>query len=374
MRTIQRGSICIAVLLAGSEVRAEDCTPPTPGCHLANGKQLLKSDPKRAATELLASYKLDERTDTLIMYANALELDHQYALAAETWQRIVTYRESELTAAKEAGRPAAIARAKQLSDQAGAALAKLSPKIARVRIRFAAGLKPVVTRDGTEIDASHEVIVNSPHDELVFTRKDGSAEHLVVDVAAGDNVRIDAPEPTKAAPIVAKAEPQKPPTQPVPQRLATTTKPKPEITAKLPPKPVPVVMKTEEPVVATPPMSGEETQRSRTMTRVGMGLVGGAVVLGGVAGSLGYLSGRDFDRARDAGCSANGECTPGRATDLAERSNDRARLAQISAIGAGALLVTGVTLYFVGHKKTHRTSSELTVRVAPSSATVAWRF
>src|SRR5690606_10077900 len=73
VRTIYRGSFCLAVLLAtGPEARAADCTAtPTPACHLELGKKLLKTDPKRAAQELFASYKLDERTDTLELYASA---------------------------------------------------------------------------------------------------------------------------------------------------------------------------------------------------------------------------------------------------------------------------------------------------------------
>src|SRR4051812_33752712 len=94
------GMIFVAALLVPTKARAE-CSPPTPACHLASGKKLLKTDPKAAAADFLASFKLDEKTDTLILYAQALEADKQWALAAETWKRVATYRDSELTAVKE---------------------------------------------------------------------------------------------------------------------------------------------------------------------------------------------------------------------------------------------------------------------------------
>ncbi|HSK03609.1 MAG TPA: hypothetical protein VK932_20295, partial [Kofleriaceae bacterium] len=103
-------------------------------------------------------------------------------------------------------------------------------------------------------------------------------------------------------------------------------------------------------------------------------LVAGAVVAGGIAGGLGYLADRDYDRALESGCSDAGQCPIGPAADLAERSNDRARLAQISAVGAGALLATGVTLWIVGRGKTRRAATDMSLRVAPSSAAIAWRF
>jgi hypothetical protein len=366
VRTIQRGSICIAVLLAHAEARADDCTPPTPGCHLENGKRLIKTDPKRAATELLASYKLDERTDTLVLYANALELDHRYALAAETWQRVITYRESELTAAKEGPTRAAVNRAKKLAEAAAEGYAKLAPKIARVRIRFAAGPKPAVSRDGAEVDASHEVIVVAGHDELVFTRADGAVERLAVNVAAGENVRIDAPawgsKPVPAAQPKPEAQPKLEATKPAEVEVRAKPKMKPE------PTPAPVVVTSPDPTLAR-----DTPAPSRTLERVGMGFGAGAIVLGGIAGTYGYLASHDFDRAQAAGCSSNGECTPGRAANLAQQSNDRARVAQITAIGAGALLATGVTLYVFGRSKRHA-ATDVSLRVAPSSATVAWRF
>jgi len=364
-------AIHLAVLLAHPEARAEACDPPTPTCHLESGKQLLKTHPKRAAAALLESYKLDERTDTLVLYATALELDRRYALAVETWKRIVVYRESELTAAKEAARRApeskgvaaraAVTRARKRTEQAAQAIIKLSPSVAVVRIRFAAGPKPTVSRDGVEVDASHEVVVNAGRDELVFTRTDGSVERRELALAAGDNVRIDAPDSVaRPVPQQPKLEATKPTELETPTR-PTEAQPEPEDAAR-----------PLEPALATSPLA--EEPRSRTMSRVGLTLVVGAVAVGGIAGTLGYLSSRDFDRARDAGCSADGECLLGPAVDLAERSNDRARLARISALGAGALLATGVTLWVVGRSRTRSATTDVTLRLAPSSATVAWRF
>jgi hypothetical protein len=110
------------------------------------------------------------------------------------------------------------------------------------------------------------------------------------------------------------------------------------------------------------------------MQKLGYAFAAGAVVAGGIAGSLGYLSSRDFDDAKRAGCNSDAQCqigSPG--ADLANRAHDRARLAQLSAIGATALLATGVTLWVVGHSKSKH-SKTVSVTVAPSSATLAWRF
>jgi len=126
------------------------------------------------------------------------------------------------------------------------------------------------------------------------------------------------------------------------------------------------------PVLATRRFVDEP--RSLTMSRVGLGLVAGAVVAGGVAGGLGYLANRDYDRSRTAGCSTDGQCPFGPAADLAQRSNDRARFAQISAIGAGALAATGVTLWIVGRHKTRHAVTEISLHVSPSSTAIAGRF
>jgi hypothetical protein len=346
-------------VIGHAEARAETCTPPTPACHLENGKDLLNTDPKRAAEELLASYKLDERTDTLVLYATALALDGRYALALETWKRVIVFRESEVNAAKEAARKAtgrklaaaraAAARAQKQSEQAADAIIKLWPHIGRVHIKFADGQQLAVTHDGVEVDISHDVLVNAGHDELVFTRKDGSVERVAVTVAAGALEKIDAPPG-----VAAKPAPQPP---------------RPE-----PPKPVEPAAPVEAPRTPPMPVRLVDEPRSRTLSRVGLGLVVGSVVVGGVAGTLGYLAGRDYDDSRTSGCSSNGQCPFGPAADQAQRSNDRARLAQISAIGAGALAAAGVTLWFYGRGKAHHAVTDISLHVGPSSTAISGRF
>jgi len=350
-------AICIAAVIGHSVARAEPCTTPTPACHLENGKDLLASDPKRAAEELLASYKLDERTDTLVLYATALTLDHRYALALVTWKRVIVFRDSELNAAQEAERTktgrkraaahAAAALAQKQSEQAAEAIIKLWPNVARVRVQLAPGQQIAVTRDGAEVDVTQDVLVNAGRDELVFTRKDGSVERVVVQVAAGASTKIDAPPD-----VVARPTP--------------------------PPKPEPPTHEPEVPVVAArqPPAPERfvDQPRSIRMSRVGLGLIAGAVVAGGFAGGFGYLASSDHDDSRTKGCSADGKCPFGPAADLAQRSNDRAHYAQISAIGAVALAATGVTLWIVGRGKTRHAVTDLALHVGPSSTAISGRF
>ncbi len=50
----------------------------------------------------------------------------------------------------------------------------------------------------------------------------------------------------------------------------------------------------------------------------------------------------------------DGECPFGPAADRADRSNDRARIAQITAVGGGAMLVTGAVLWYLGRGKPGR--------------------
>lgn len=367
-------------MLSHAEAYADDCALETPACHLENGKRLLTSDPKRAAEELLASYKLDERTDTLTLYATALEGDKQYALALETWQRIIVFRESELDAAKAAAKSAtgkkrtaareAAAAAQTQMDQAGEAIIKLWPKIGRVRIQIPAGRQVTVTRaSGVEVDATKEVLVNAGREELVFTGKDGAVARLTVEVSAGASATVDAPEPKP----VAKA-PVKPPPQNVQQPGAPKVG---EIKA-------PAGGEGGEPAAPAgkprtePAGSSTEVPRSRTMQRVGIGLAAGSVLAIGAASTLGYLASRDYDRSRDAGCSDDGQCPIGPAADLAERSNDRARLAQVSAVAGGLMLGAGVALFIYGRGKTHRAATDVTLHVNTSSsspsAAIGWRF
>jgi hypothetical protein len=122
-----------------------------------------------------------------------------------------------------------------------------------------------------------------------------------------------------------------------------------------------------EPRDATRPLLINEP-RTLTRSRIGLGLVAGAVIASGLAGSFGYLASHDFDRAREAGCSADGRCPFGPAADLAQQSNHRARIAQVSAVGAVALAATGVTLWWVGRGKTHRTVTDVALRVGSSTS------
>ena len=202
-------------LVLGRVASAEPCSAPTPACHLENGTELLTSDPKRAAEELLASYQLDERTDTLALYATALALDHRYALALDTWKRVIVFRDSELEAARETARTstgrkraaarATVTRAQKQSEQAAQAIIQLWPRIGRVRIRLAPGQQVAVTRDGAAVDPAQDVIVNAGGDELVFTHRDGRIERVAVQVAAGAFVKIDAPAEPVGPPAVARA-------------------------------------------------------------------------------------------------------------------------------------------------------------------------
>ena len=364
-----RFAICfgLAVLISHSEARAAECTLATPACHLENGERLLKTDPKRAAEELLASFKLDERTDTLALYATALELQKSYAHALETWQRVIVFRESELDAAKAKARKAtgrkltearaAVKLSEQQMEEAGQAIMKLRSNVGRVRIQMPAGEQIVVTRvGGAEVDPSKDVLVNSGRDELVFTRKDGNVARVVIEAPAGGSTKIDAPEPTVEKPKPLKVEQPKPTeTEPV------KTEPVKTMPEGPPKEALSTVRYVEEP-------------RSRTMSRVGLGFAAGAVIVGGIAGTFGYLASSDFDDAQGMGCSSEGQCPIGPATDLAQRSNDRARVAQITAIGAGALLATGAVMWVVGRGKTRRAATDVTVSVGPSTAAIGWRF
>lgn len=366
-------------MISHGEAHAGECTLSTPACHLENGKQLLSSDPKRAAEELLKSYQLDERTDTLTLYATALEQDKQYALSLETWQRVIVFRESELDAAKAAtkagssrkraeARTAATTIQKQMDD-AAEAIIRLWAKVGRVRVQIPAGKQLVVTRGGVEVDVSKDVLVTAGRDELVFTGKDGSVARLTVEVPAGGSANVVAPEPTKVA-----AKPAaKPAGKPAPQKITQPKPPEQEPVASQKPEPA------EEPAAPRQPeltaTRTTEAPRLHTLQRVGIGLAAGSVVALGAAVTFGILAGNDYDDSREAGCSPDGQCPFGPAADLAERSNDRARLAQISAIGGGALLVTGVALFVVGRGKARRAAAtDVTLRVNPSSAAIAWRF
>ena len=364
-------AVCFVVASA-SPAHAGDCAPPTPECHLANGQKLLGSDPKHAAQELLASYRLDERTDTLTLYAQALQADKQYALALETWQRIIVFRESEIESAKEgmrlrktaAAAKVQKAKAQDASEAAAAEILKLWANVARVRVNAGAE-QVVVTRGGTEVDPAKEIVVNAGGDELVFTRRDGSMSRSTVQLAAGQSTSIDVP-PAEIA-MNAKA----------PMRDAAKISSGTPKATEMPAKREPTLPSPREAV--EPPPSVVETSmdmrdaratRSPTMTRVGIGLGVAGVVGLGVAATLGVIASRDFDKAQDLGCDSNGQCPVGAASEMAQQSNDRARAAQITAIGGGALLATGATLFILGRRPAKQ--ERMTVSVNPSSISIGW--
>ena len=349
-------AFCCAALLAPSGAWAGECTQATPECHLANGKKLIDSDPRRAAQELIASYRLDERTDTLTLYATALASDKQYARALETWQRIILFRESEIEAAREAMRASSVkkreaarkqlARAQDQSEQAAAEIMKLWPSVARVRVVMPAG-QAVVTANGIEVDTSRDVLVNAGRDELTFTRTDGSSAKLTVEIAAGQVQTIQAPQPRapEPAPVVLQ-----------PREDAPAQKAAPVVITRAP----------------SPAVTFDEQPRSRTLSRVGLGLAAGGVVTLGVAGTFAYLANRDFDAAQGLGCDAGGDCPLGPASQRGDRAHDRTRYAQITAIGGGALLITGATMWLLGNRSTRRTATDVTLSVGPSSVGIGW--
>lgn len=351
------GGLAVAIaLLAPTHASAADCASnPTPACHLAEGNKLVKSNPKQAAAEFLASYKLDERTDTLELYAVALEADKQYALAAETWERIVKYREGELTAAKEQKKNLAAAQRKLTG--ASKAVTRLEANTAKVRIKLDPGPPPKITRDGNEVDATKEIWVKAGGDELVFTFASGSSATVPVQLKAGENVRIDAP----------KAKPVEPPKPPI-EEPKPPVEPPPVVTND----PEPPVVGMKDPDVKPLPPGPSETPHSNFKRNLGLGLVGGGVILAGVATTFAVVASNKFSDAKDAGCDDDANCPAGRATNLAEQSNDNARVAQLTGIGAVALIGTGVTLWLL-HKKESNKSS-MTINVSGKSAAFGWRF
>lgn len=380
-------AVCFAVLLARGGSAHAECAPPTPECHLAAGKQLLERDPRRAAEELLASYRLDERTDTLTLYAQALQRSKRYARALDTWQRIILFREGEIETAKELLRKSrgkqrdaarvTVARAQEQIEQAAAQIIELWASVGRVKIERGGDAAVRIWHDGVEIDLAREVLVNAGRDELVVTRKDGGLDKVIetiaIEVAAGQTKTVKLSSAKHAgsgkaarAGTGSGAE------------LTASTRPARQET----PRPLPrAEPKAETPSVVTTraltPVEAATSTRARptrTLSRVGLGLAAGGLVGAGLAGTLGYLASRDFDRAQTLGCSSDGECPVGPAVELAERSNDRARLAQISAIGGGALLVTGVTLYLVGRGTSKRAESarNVSLRLDTSSTTTSF--
>jgi hypothetical protein len=206
----------------------------------------------------------------------------------------------------------------------------------------------------------------------VFTKKDGTLARHTVSLTAGENVRIDAPDKYGA---IAKADPPK------------ADPPKADPPKKVDPPKVAIKIETKEPVEKTEPVKPKQPKVAKQPdpeVRVdggrrssGMGRTG-LVVVGGVAATFAVIANNDFNKAIDGGCDGDGNCPVGSpAVDLAQRSNDRARVAQITAIGAGALIATGVTLWVLGRSKTAR-KSNMAVHVGhtpeSSNAALSWRW
>ena len=362
-------AVCFAVVAGHAGAARAECAPPTPECHLKAGKKLIDRDPKRASVELLASYKLDERTETLTLYATALQSDKQYARALETWQRIIVFRESEMEAAKEnmklrkkaAAAKQQMAVAQEASEHAAAQIMALWPNVAKVKVNLA-GQPYVVTRGGDEVDVTKEILVNANKDELVFTRSDGSSQKVLVAVLPGQVKTIDAP--IAKAPALVGTPARKLPEQ---RRIPDTVEPLPTVTEE--PSSV-IEARTEDRYIVEP--------RSRSMSRIGVGLMAGGVVALGVATTFGIIANNKFDDAKDAGCDDDGECPVGRAANLGEQARDNTRVMQISAIGGGALLVTGATLWWLGRTETRTPSDSISIRVdttsTSASASIGWSF
>ncbi|HEY4178003.1 MAG TPA: hypothetical protein VGM90_14245 [Kofleriaceae bacterium] len=345
--------IGLGLALAAAPASADTCDPPSPECHLKNGEKLLKTDPKGAAAELLASYKLDERTDTLTLYAQAVQADGQLGLALETWQRIILFRESEIDAAKEAkGKEKAKANAKAKdaqakSEEAATEIQKLWGKVGKVKLNGSLAGGTVTRPGGAEVDASKEILVTSGHDELVFKRADGSTKTLAVEVAAGS---------TKAYDVPAGSDPTAP--GPVPPPVVND-----ESGAKT--------------VVETKPdgqaITYTEGPRSKTMANVGLGVAGVGVVGLAVGTTFAIIARGKYSDAKDLGCDSDNNCPTGAATRKARTANDNAQVANVGLIGGGALVVTGAILYYVGHKSV-RKESDVQVSITPDSVGIGWSF
>jgi hypothetical protein len=255
--------------VAANRADAGECGASDPECHLANGKRLLASDPRRAAEELYASYQLDERTETLTLFAQALAADGKHARALETWQRIILFRESEVEAAKEAMRAqsvrkrkaarAQLERAQEASEQAAAEIMKLWPRVAKVKLAAPSGERIAVFAGAVEIDATKEILVNAGRDELRIAWAAGRSTTLIVEVPAGQLKSIDVPRGAAGAAQVdvamtAKPEAAKP--------EAAKPEPAPE-PAKAAPMPAPIAKAAPKPVIVTEPESRPRRRRCR---------------------------------------------------------------------------------------------------------------
>lgn len=127
-----------------------------------------------------------------------------------------------------------------------------------------------------------------------------------------------------------------PPAPPPPDPVVTTPPPPPDTTTV--PKTTPAVTVVEAPA-ASAPSAGVRT----------VGLVVGAVGVAALA-AAGVLGGLTLDAVsrRDALCPVTAQCNDPQAFSLHDRAAFTQDLGTVVAIGGGALLATGVVLFFVG--------------------------
>jgi type II secretory pathway pseudopilin PulG len=353
------GVLFAALLISAAPRRAqaEQCFDAPAVCLVKEGQALLKatpSNPKEAAQKFYASYQLDPVTNTLAQYAIAMSMDREYAVAYEAWQKVTALTEREATDAK-----ALVASARSASDKAAAdkaqaafevaanrldnartALADLTPKVGRVRIRFPEGRPPngmVVTRKGVgDVDTSvtAEFVVKAGGDTLLYTYPNGTTKEIQVVIAGGNVETITAPTLDDFKPARAVVD-----------------------------VPGSAVEEPDEPEVPLAP--------SKMRLHAAYALGGTGVVMLGVAAVFEMQSRSAWSDAKSAGCTET-TCPQGMAADLGDKSNSRAHLALGSAIGGVALIGAGAALYFTYSSSHSATASAWNVIPMRNGGLASW--
>ena len=128
-----------------------------------------------------------------------------------------------------------------------------------------------------------------------------------------------------------------------------------------------------DPIVGTQTSPRDTTKTKKSRRKLwGLVLAGAGVVGIGTGVGLGLAAQSQFDEAKDDGhCNEELECNP-TGFDLINSAQDKALLADISYGVGGALLITGVVLYFTGPSE--KASSEGTVRVTPGPGALGLGF
>jgi hypothetical protein len=344
---------CIVVVAWISSARAEPCLGAPARCKYDEGTRLLSAspaDPRAAAERFLASYLLDPQTDTLARHALALRMDHQYAASYDAWKKVEHRAERELADAKlaastsqqvggdaaklEADR-AAIARARNRLDNVHTQLAELAPRIARVRIRFPDGANRaqiVVSRKGFgDVDATVEITINAGTDSLIFKYPNGTVKELHLVVGAGQIETIVAPGDDSPPSV------------------------------------------DREPSADTGEAPIAPRSRSLSPQRwLAIGAGGAGFLVLGAAITFQVQSSSAWDDAVAAGCT-DATCPAGRATELGERSNTRAKLALASAITSAVLVGAGVGLWLLDRRApAHHARSAWQVAPVWGGGLAAW--